>query len=84
MKMAEAGEASGAIGAMSGNSTRMSTMAASELWDHINIGKRLRSETSESASALGDRGSQMQRTITQQVCKVTQLHHTVTRMARML
>jgi len=84
MDMAEAGEASGAAGQRSEKTTYVSFMAASEQWERAKNGKRLRNEASEPVSAPGDRTSQMERTLSQQVREVTQLHHTIRRMARML
>jgi len=57
MDMAEAGEGSGAAGQGSGNTTRVSFMAASEQWDRSKNGNRLRNENSEPVSASGDWGS---------------------------
>ena len=84
--IAEAGEAGGTVGTvgtMLGQTTRMSFMAASEQWECNKNGKRLRCETSELASALGDWRSELERHMRQQAQKVTQLHQTIDRMARM-
>jgi len=54
MNMGEAGETSGVAGAMLGKTTGGSVMAAREQWQRNKNANRLRSETSESPSALGD------------------------------
>ena len=59
-------------------------MTASKERERNMKGKRLRSETSESASTLGNGSSCMERTMWQQACQVAQLHQTMERMARML
>ena len=62
----------------------MSFAAASEQWKHITNGKRLRNETSEPVSALGDWRGRIERTVRQQAREVIQLHQTIDWMARML
>jgi hypothetical protein len=84
MNMAEAGEASGMTGDVSGETTRVTFTAANEQWDRNKNGKRLRSDILESSSAPGDWRSRMERTMRQQACEVAQLHQTVVKMARML
>ena len=80
--MADEGEAGSAEGAMPGKTTSMSFMAARTQWKRNKNGKRVRSETSESASARADWRSQIDRTMCQQTREVTQLHQTIDRMAR--
>ena len=46
--------------------------------------KRLRNETMEPVSAPGDRRGQMDGTVNQQACEVTQLHQIIARIARLL
>jgi len=85
MDMPEAGEAAGMVSAMPGKTSRvLFFMAAREQCDLSMYGKRVRSETSESASAPVDWRSRMERTMRQQALKVMQLHQTIDRIARML
>jgi len=74
MNMAEADEASGIAGEVSGKTTRVTFKAASEQWEWNQNRKRLRSEISESGSAPGDCGSRMERAMRQQARKMAQLH----------
>jgi len=60
MDKAKAGEARSMVGAMTGKTTPVFFMAASERWECNKNGKRLRSGTSESASATGDCRSHME------------------------
>jgi len=84
MDMAESEEASGTAAQGVGKTTRVFIMAASEPWEHNKNGNRLRNETSEPVSAPGHWRSRMEWTVRQQARKVTQLHQTIDRMARML
>jgi hypothetical protein len=76
MNIAEAEAASGMAREVSGRTTRIIIMAASEQWERNQNGKRQRSQISESVSALGVWRSRMERTIRQEACKVAQLHQT--------
>lgn len=84
MNIAEAEAASGMAREVSGRTTRITIMAASEQWERNQNGKRQRSQISESVSALGVWRSRMERTIRQEACKVAQLHQTIDKMARLL
>jgi hypothetical protein len=82
--MAEAGVTSCTAVRWSEKTTRVSFAAASEQWQLNKYGKTLRNETLEPLSALGDWRSQIDQTVRQHVCEVTQLHQMIDRMARML
>lgn len=84
MHMVEAGEASGAAGPRLGVTRRVSFTAASEQLERNKNAKRLRNESAEPVSALGDLRSRMEHPVRQQGCEVTQLHQTIDRMTRML
>jgi len=84
MDIAEAGEASGDAGRMSGKTTRVTLVAESEQWERNKNGKTLKNKTSETVSTLGDCRSRMVGTVRQQACEVTQLHQSIDRIARML
>jgi len=70
MDVAEAAETSGMAGEMSGETTRVTFMAASEQWERNKNAKRLRSEISESSSTTGDWRSRMESTLKQQMDEV--------------
>jgi len=70
-------------GDMARETTCVTFMDASELWEWNKNGKPPRSEITESSSALGDWRSWMERTIRQQVRKIALPQHTVDRIARL-
>lgn len=84
MDITEAGEASGVAGEMSGKTTSMSVMAASEQWKSIENGKWLRNVNWEPVGAPGDRRSRMKRKVRQPACKVTLQNQTIEMIARMI
>jgi len=62
----------------------MSFAAASKQWEHNRNGNRVRNETSEPVSALGDWWSRMERRVWQLGREVTQPPETIDTMARMV
>jgi hypothetical protein len=61
--MVEAGEVSRAAGQRLGKITHVSFMATCEQWERNKNGQRLRNETLEAVSALGDQRSLIERTV---------------------
>jgi len=83
MNMSAVGEISCMAGKLSGKTTHIRFMAASEQWVQHQNEHRLGSEMSDAASAPGDWRSRYERTMRQQPHEAAQLHQTVNKMPRM-